>query len=76
MRRSMLRLIVAGILVVGIASCGWIMYSLSGMYRTTASADLRMVVRSCTDSTYHLRYCLGLVPTVPAIYPSLYQPTR
>jgi hypothetical protein len=75
MRRSRLRLIVAGILVACIASCGWLMYSLSGLYRTTSSDDLRALARSCTDSAYHLRYCLGLVPTVPSIYPSLYQAT-
>ena len=76
MRRSSLRLFLAGVLVACILGCGWLMYSLSGIYRTTSSNDLRALARSCTDSTYHLRYCLGLVPTVPAMYPSLYQSER
>lgn len=76
MRRSSLRLVVAGILLVCVASCGWLTYSLSGVYRTTTSDDLRLLARSCTESAYNLQYCLGLVPTVPPIYPSLYQSTR
>lgn len=76
MRRSSLRLFLAGVLVASIVSCGWLMYSLSGIYRTTSSDDWRALARSCTDSTYALRYCLGLVPTVPAMYPSLYQSER
>ena len=76
MRRLSLRMILVGILLAGLLSCGWLVSSLSGVYRTTASDDLRLLACSCTESAYNLQYCLGLVPTVPPIYPSLYQSAR
>jgi hypothetical protein len=73
MRRLSLRsMIVVGILLACTGSCGLLIYSLSGLYQTTATDDLPGLMRSCTDSTYHMQYCLGLVPTVPAMYPGLY----
>lgn len=74
MRRSSVpSMIVAGAIALCIAGCGFLLYSLSGIYRTKQADDLTVYVRSCTDSTYHVQYCLGLVPTVPAMYPSLYR---
>jgi hypothetical protein len=74
MRRASLRsMILASILLLCIGSCGFLIYSLSGIYRTTPAKELVILARSCTDSAYHVQYCLGLVPTVPAMYPSLYR---
>ena len=77
MRRAPLRSrIVAGFLLLCFVSCGFLIYSLSTLYRTEPADELAVQVRSCTDSMYHLQYCLGLVPTVPSMYPSLYHSTE
>ena len=74
MRRASLHSkILAVFLVLCMGSCGFLLYSLSGIYRTMPANDLVTLARSCTNSVYHVEYCLGLVPTVPAIYPSLYR---
>ena len=74
MRRASLRsMILATILLLCISSCGFLIYSLGGIYRTIPANNLVTFARSCTDSVYHVQYCLGLVPTVPAMYPSLYR---
>jgi hypothetical protein len=72
-RASLRSKFLAAILLACMGSCGFLLYSLSGIYRTTPASDLVTLARSCTDSVYNVQYCLGLVPTVPSMYPSLYR---
>ncbi|HEU5013361.1 MAG TPA: hypothetical protein VFT66_12555 [Roseiflexaceae bacterium] len=70
MRRPMIRIIVASLLVLCIASCALLLDRLP-----PAPADIPETLRMCTHSTYDVQYCLGLVPTVPSMYPRLYYST-
>ncbi len=70
--RSLGLTIVASMLVLSIASCGLLVNRLSQTSQMTRLADLPTRVRWCTQSVYDVQYCLGLVPTVPSMYPDLY----
>ena len=71
MPRSLLRnILVASLLMLGIVSCGLLLDRLP-----PPPPDLPETLRACTQSAYDVQYCLGLVPTVPSMYPRLYYST-
>lgn len=68
-RRSLRMIIIASMLVLCIASCGLL------LDRLPPPADASERLRMCMQSAYDVQYCLGLVPTVPSMYPRLYYST-